>query len=240
MGAVQDSQGVQTGSNNVQVNLFTGEQPRGPVVAGNVPQPAPAFQPRGDLMTALRTMGPGVSVVRSVTGLRGVGKTQLVAAYARDRRQSGWRLIAWVNAETTSAILDGLAVVADRLGIERAGKLRETLGLEVRNRLEADGERCLIVFDNVTDPGAVLPYVPSIGDPQVLITSTESSATALGKAIAIAVFTEEEALIFLAGRTGLDDGEGARAVARELGHLPLALSQAGALIATVTRTGRRS
>jgi hypothetical protein len=240
MGAVQDSQGVQTGSNNVQVNLFTGEQPRGPVVAGNVPQSAPAFQPRGDLMTALRTMGPGVSVVRSVTGLRGVGKTQLVAAYARDRRQSGWRLIAWVNAETTSAILDGLAVVADRLGIERAGKLRETLGLEVRNRLEADGERCLIVFDNVTDPGAVLPYVPSIGDPQVLITSTESSATALGKAIAIAVFTEEEALIFLAGRTGLDDGEGARAVARELGHLPLALSQAGALIATVTRTGRRS
>jgi hypothetical protein len=133
-------QGVQLGgAGNVQVNLFTGRRPPGPVVAGNIPQPAPAFQPRDDLMAALRTAGPGVSVVRAVTGLRGVGKTQLAAAYARDRRQAGWRLVAWVNAETTAAVLDGLAVAADRLGIERAGKTLDDLGLEVRNRLEADG-----------------------------------------------------------------------------------------------------
>ena len=228
---VTGSQGVQLGDGNVQINLFAGPQPRGPIVAGNIPQPAPAFQPREDLMTALRTAGSGVSVVQAVTGLRGVGKTQLAAAYARDRRQAGWRLVAWVNAETTPAILDGLAVVADRLGLERAGKTLEDLGLEVRNRLEADGERCLIVFDNVADPDAIGPYVPSIGDPQVLITSTESAVTALGSPVEVEVFTEEEALAFLGARTRLDDQAGARSLASELGCLPLALAQAAAVIA---------
>src|SRR5260370_42105585 len=74
--------GAQVGNDNVQVNLFSGEAPRGPVVAGNVPQAPPAFQPREDLMARLRAARPGVSVVRAVTGLRGVGKTQLAAAYA--------------------------------------------------------------------------------------------------------------------------------------------------------------
>ena len=45
------------------------------------------------------------------------------------------------------------------------------------------------------------------------------------------VFTEDEALAFLAERTGrADDGRGAGA-GGELGFLPLALAQAGAVIA---------
>ena len=49
--------------------------------------------------------------------------------------------------------------------------------------------------------------------------------------MAVDVFTEEEALAFLAERTGLDNPAGARQVAGELGFLPLGLAQAAALIA---------
>ena len=45
------------------------------------------------------------------------------------------------------------------------------------------------------------------------------------------MFTEEEALAFLAERTGLDDAAGARELALELGFLPLGLAQSAALIA---------
>jgi hypothetical protein len=75
--------GGQFGDDNLQINLFSGEPPRGPVVAGNIPQAPPAFQPRDDLMAVLRRSGPGV---RAVSGMRGVGKTQLVpyqATFAR-------------------------------------------------------------------------------------------------------------------------------------------------------------
>src|SRR6185437_831034 len=133
---VAGSQGTQVGDHNVQVNfLFGGRRPSGPVVAGNVPQAPPAFQPREDLMVQLRAAGPGVSVVRAVTGMRGVGKTQLAAAYARECIAGGWRLVAWINAEDTASVLAGLEVVANRLGIDRPGTALEAIGTEVRNRV---------------------------------------------------------------------------------------------------------
>jgi tetratricopeptide (TPR) repeat protein len=232
MSQVYDSRGVQTGDHNVQINLFSGEQPRGPVVAGSVPQAPPAFQPRDDLMTQLRVHGPGVSVVRAVTGLRGVGKTQLAAAYARECIDAGWRLVAWVNAEDTPSILAGLEAVAARLGIDKPGTALETIATEVRNRVEADGEKCLLVYDNVTNPAALRPYLPAAGKSQVIVTSTQASALSLGDPTEVAVFTEQEARDFLADRTGHGDPSGADDVAGELGHLPLALAQAAAVIRT--------
>jgi tetratricopeptide (TPR) repeat protein/transcriptional regulator with XRE-family HTH domain len=207
------------------------ERPAGAVVAGNVPLAPSAFQPRDDLIAELRAAGPGVSVVRAVTGMRGVGKTQLAAAYARQCRELGWRLIAWVNAEDTAGLLGGLAVVADRLGIDRSGKTLETIGAEVRNRLEADGDRSLIVFDNVTDLDVVRPYIPALGTPQVVITSTEATVAGAGRPVQVDVFSEDESVSFLAARTGRDDPAGASALAAELGCLPLALAQAAAVIA---------
>jgi hypothetical protein len=228
------SLGFQVGDGNVQHNtfnfLFGGSQPDGPVVAGNVPQAPQAFQPREDLMAILRAAGSGVSVVRAVTGMRGVGKTQLAAAYARECINAGWRLVAWVNAEETAGILNGLVVVADRLGVTHSGVSQEMVAGEVRNRLEADGSRCLIVFDNVTDPNSVRPYTPSAGDCQIIVTSTQANAVTLGRPTQIGVFTEDQSLAFLGERTGIDDTAGARALADEVGHLPLALAQAAAVI----------
>jgi hypothetical protein len=126
--------------------------------------------------------------------------------------------------------LNGLAVAADRLGISRPGTDLEIIGSEVRNRLEADGERCLIVYDNVTDPDSLAPYVPSAGQSQVLITSTQASALTLGSPTQVDVFTERESLDFLTERTKLHDSVGAKTLAAEVGHLPLALAQAAAVI----------
>ena len=201
-------------------------------VVGDIPREPPAFQPRAELLAKLKRFWPGAPMVHAVTGMPGTGKTQLAAGYARARLADGWRLVAWINAKDTAALLTGMAGVADAAGLSESGARRGTgdVSRAVVRRLETDGDRCLIVFDNADDPDLLRRFVPARGA-QVLITSSGSPADRRGVGVPVDVFTAGEALAFLAERTGLPDVVGATAVAAELGHLPLALALAAAVIA---------
>jgi tetratricopeptide (TPR) repeat protein len=206
---------------------------RDQLVVGNILQQPPGFQPRPYLMGQLDRAsfaGPAVCVL---TGRRGAGKTQLAAAYARAKLAAGWRLVAWVNAADSGSLLAGLAAVADAAGLSDGSSPRDVAEVSrmVRDRLETDGNHCLLVFDDAEDPDLLQPFVPVVGAARVLIISTRQSMTNLGISIPVDVFSAEEALALLDGQTGLADDEGAAAVVAELGHLPLALAQASAMIA---------
>jgi tetratricopeptide (TPR) repeat protein len=199
------------------------------VVAGEIPQEPMGFQPRPELLAALDSPGGGPRVVHALTGMRGVGKTHLAAAYARAKLAAGWRLVAWVNAEEPSGLLTGLAEVAAALGLDAGGA--QAAGRAVRNRLETDGDRCLLVFDNAADADLLRPFLPAAGLARVIITSNRQSVANLGAGVPVDVFTEGEALTFLAARTGQADAAGAVELADQVGCLPLALAQAAAVIA---------
>jgi tetratricopeptide (TPR) repeat protein len=202
------------------------------IVVGAIPAQRPGFQPRPALLGQLNRACQGASVV-VLTGTQGVGKTQLAAAYARARLAGGWRLIAWVNAQDSESVRVGLAAVADVTGLsdDGSGRSPAEAGHAVRNWLEADGERCLLVFVGAEDPEVLRPFVPVEGAARVLITAARESVAYLGASVPVSVFSAEEALALLEGRTGLADRAGAAAVAAELGHLPLALDQAAGTIA---------
>jgi tetratricopeptide (TPR) repeat protein len=202
------------------------------VVVGNIPREPAGFQPRADLLAELDRAGAGVSVMHAASALPGVGRTQLAAAYARAKLAAGWPLVAWVNAADTGSLLAGLAVAADAAGLADDGGGRDATGAGrlLRRHLETEGDRCLLVFDDAEDPDALQPFIPAGGAAQVLITSAGPAAADLGTSVPVGVFSTDEALAFLTARTGLADEAGAAAVAARLGHLPLALAQAAAVI----------
>jgi Tetratricopeptide repeat len=201
------------------------------VVVGDIPALRPGFQPRPALLAQLNRASQRSPVV--LTGNSGVGKTQLAAACARARMAVNWRLIAWVNARDSETLLAGLAAVAEATGLSVGGSRPDTAdaGQAVRHWLEADGNRRLLVFDGVEDPGLLRPFVPAAGAARVMITVAREPMAELGTSVPVDVFSAEEALALLNGRTGLADEAGASAVASELGHLPLVLDQAAAVIA---------
>jgi tetratricopeptide (TPR) repeat protein len=202
------------------------------VVVGDIPAQRPGFQPRPALLAQLNQARPGPSVVM-LTGAWGVGKTQLAAAYARARAAGGWRLIVWVNARDSQSLLAGLAEAAETAVLSDGGSQQGASdpGQVFRQWLEADGSRCLLVFDDAEDLGLLQPFVPAAGAARILITMAREPMAELGTRVPVDVFSAEEALALLDGRTGLADEAGAAAVAAELGQLPLALDQAAAVIA---------
>ena len=202
------------------------------VVVGDIPLEPPGFRSRADLLAKLDRTEARVLVIYPAAGLLGPGTTQLAAAYARARLADGWRLVAWVNAAETGSLQTGLAAVAEATGLTDGGSGRDIAdaGQTVRHLLETDGDRCLLVFDDVADPEVLRPFVPADGTAQVLITSARQPTANLATAVPVDVFSADEALPFLTGRTGLDDEAGAAAVAAVLGHLPLALALAAPVI----------
>jgi tetratricopeptide (TPR) repeat protein len=203
------------------------------VVVGDVPAQRPGFLPRPALLAQLNQLDERVPVVHVLTGPQGAGKSQLAAAYARARLAADWRLVAWVNAENPASLLAGLAAAADAAGLSGGGSGRSPadVSLALRHWLEADGDRCLLVFDDAEDPGVLRSFLPVRGRARVVITAADEAVADLGSQIKVDVFSAEEALALLNGRTGLGDEAGATAVAAELGYMPLALDQAAAVIA---------
>lgn len=200
------------------------------VVVGEIPAMPAAFVERALLERLTRALDQNiVAVVCALTGMRGVGKTQLAAAYARSKIADGCRLVGWVNAETTGDLIAGLARIADRLEIaDPSGDSAESARRLTEHLATMRGD-AVLVLDNATDPDEVHRFVPASGA-RVIITSTSRSFTDLGAVIDVSTYTRPESVGYLTERTGRNKDTDAGTIADELGDLPLALASAAATI----------
>jgi hypothetical protein len=199
-----------------------------PVVVGAIPREPKHFQPRTGLVELNRLADSGgVAVICPVSGGPGIGKTQLAAAYARQRVNDGWPIVAWIPADTQDQMISGLAALAVRLGFR--GKDPLDAATQALSHLNTVNTPALMVFDNVADLDAVAEYLPATGGAQIVITSRKN-AEEFGDPVPVDVFTVEESLRFLHEATGVEDDVGAAKLTEELGGLPLALTQAAGVI----------
>jgi MFS family permease len=201
-------------------------------VVGEVPAQAAGFVGRADILDEVQkaiasAAGPGVV---SLVGPPGAGKTQLAAAWLRSQVQARVSVVAWIGAETEATLLDGLAAVAESVGAAPGETAVTVRAAAARRWIESTGRSVALVFDNVVDIEVVRRWLPSVGGATVVITGVRRAARDLGSLVEVGPFPPSAAVGFLAERTGLDDGSGAAAVAAELGALPLAMSQAAAVI----------
>jgi tetratricopeptide (TPR) repeat protein len=228
--------------------------PRGgiPAIWGGVPTRNKNFTGREDILDQLREGAssrvtavlpesgqrgaqgdPGNPIPQGVHGLGGVGKTAIAIEYAW-RFRSDYDLVWWIAADQLPSVRGSLAELAQRLGLEASPAAGvDGLIAAVRDALRR-GEpysRWLIVFDNADQPEEIENLIPT-GSGDVLITSRNHRWESVIRTVPMDVFRPGESRDFLLKRVrkGLAEADADR-LARELGHLPLALEQAGAMLA---------
>ncbi|TYB45281.1 FxSxx-COOH system tetratricopeptide repeat protein [Actinomadura chibensis] len=204
-----------------------------PAVWGKVPLRNKNFTGREELLTELKT-----AISRQVTavlphalhGLGGVGKTQMAVEFAY-RYQVDYDIVWWVPADQPKLVLPMLANLAPHLGLPSSAILgvedAANAVLDALRRGDPYG-RWLVIFDNADEPEDLQGLLPQGG--HVLITSRNPRWDSVGHTVQVDVFTREESIAFLDKRVPRTINEGdADRLAHELGDLPLALEQAGAL-----------
>lgn len=206
-----------------------------PLIWGNVPQRIRNFTGRADILDRLR---PGASstvafvLPHALQGFGGVGKTAVAIEYAY-RRRPEYDLVWWIPADDPVLVPSSLAALAEQLGLQSAmaaGIQGAALAVLDALRRGEPYSRWLLIFDNADQPDELNTLIPRDGPGDVLITSRNPRWHAVAETIQVDVFSRAESTEFLAKRVakGLEEAE-ANQLAEELGDLPLALEQAGAL-----------
>ncbi|MDQ1247267.1 MAG: hypothetical protein QG597_1637, partial [Actinomycetota bacterium] len=189
------------------------------------------FTGRADVIWNLRrTFREGHSIV-ALSGLGGVGKTQLANEYAH-RFRSSYELIWWINADNPRAVEGALADLADAVGIPAQAEREKTMTSTLDSLRRGEPTRdWLIVLDNAEEPASLarllakqLPGTPG----HVLVTtrSQDWEGERFAAGIQVPVFHRVESTSRLRNQVTDLTSKEADELAEALGDLPLAVDAA--------------
>ncbi|KAH0551387.1 hypothetical protein GP486_007398 [Trichoglossum hirsutum] len=172
-------------------------------------------------------------------GMGGQGKTQLALEYCRVATISGrYQGVFWVDASSPITVSHGFETIAAKLS--RGDRVLDDMDSKIAFVKETLGRwqmSWLLVFDNYDQPGEfrnIAAYFPHGEAGEILIISRHADSERLGVTIRVTRMTEDEGLELLLRRTNQDRSDDnateGRKIIQKLGHLPLAIDQAGAYI----------
>lgn len=188
-----------------------------------------------------RSNTAAIGQTHAISGLGGIGKTQLAVEYAY-RYRSKYCSIFWALAdsrETLNAAYSNLARLLDLPSKDQPEQ--QLIVTAIKDWLETN-QGWLLIFDNADDPNLLIDFLPTLYSGHILLTTRASALGELAETIALPKLPEDESISFLLHRSGINkklqpgtqialrEKEAARVIVQELDSLPLALDQAGAYI----------
>ncbi len=218
-----------------QPSLWTVPYPRNPLFTGREAE----LQAIEEAFSA----GQHAAIVQAqaISGLGGIGKTQLALEYAY-RHRAAYRFVFWVLADTRDTLNAAYSELAEMLELpERQQREQSLIVAAVKGWLAAH-QGWLLILDNADDLSVVRDFLPAHSSGHILLTTRAHAMGRLARRIEVKKLLVEEGSRFLLHRSGLlaeqrtleDADPTTRSIVteivRELDGLPLALDQAGAYI----------
>ena len=217
-----------------------------PVLSGLMPPLADSYTPRAESgPDPADDLHPGETVVlvtagdttRALGGMGGTGKTQLAAAIAHTLWTRGAvDLVLWVTASSRDAVLTGYAQALGDVGLPDPYEGPEVAASHFLAWLAETPRPWLAVLDDLSDPAVLDGLWPWGAQGRVLVTTNRPDAALRAhspRAVELGPFSDRESLAYLSTRLQADRDQwtGALDLAADLGFLPIALAQAGTLMA---------
>lgn len=111
-----------------------------------------------------------------LTGPSGSGKTKLAAMYVHSEADSYDR-VTWIDSESEASIVSSLLKQSNMIGIPNPEGIgdAESIADAFKGSVSTFIGRWLIVFDNAHDARGLRPWMPTRGNADVLVTSTDSA-----------------------------------------------------------------
>ncbi|MFF3868281.1 FxSxx-COOH system tetratricopeptide repeat protein [Micromonospora sp. NPDC001898] len=213
------------------MTVNTGRVVRWPHRVGVIPTVADAYQHRRRIELEQATAGGGTAVL---SGLGGVGKTQLAVAAAHHAwSRQRVDLLVWVTAATRQGVVATYAQGAYGI-LDTADEEGEQAATRFLAWLATTDRRWLIVLDDLRAPADLTGlWPPAMTTGTVLVTTRRRDAALAGgkrRLLDVDVFTPGEATAYLRHKLPHEPVDQLHQLAADLGHLPLALAQATAYL----------
>lgn len=212
-----------------------------------IPYPRnPFFLGRDELLSQIHTLlqacqVTALSQAQAISGLGGIGKTQIAVEYAY-RYSQEYQMVLWARAESIDTLNTSYSQIATELNLpEQEVQEQEILIQAVKTWLR-DHRTWLLILDNADELTLLRDYLPPVMGGHLLITTRASAIGRLARRIEVKTFTEAQGALFLLRRASMlapddplsqaseQDQQVAQAISNALGGLPLALDQAGAYL----------
>ncbi|GAB1513246.1 FxSxx-COOH system tetratricopeptide repeat protein [Actinophytocola sp. KF-1] len=240
---VDQSMGVQVGSDN-HLHVYRAEAgPRWPVRDGVLPLAADHYQHRDMSVTVEESLGEADTVMlvpaaaTIVAGMGGVGKTQIAANYVRPLwHDSAIDVAVWITATDRDTIVSSYARTARALHLVSRDDEVERAAVALLNWLATTDRRWVIVLDDLQVPSDLAQLWPPHSATGQTVVTTRRRDAALARAdrriVEVTPYTAAESRSYLSARLAAHPTllDGAADLAEELHHLPLALAQASAYL----------
>jgi hypothetical protein len=213
----------------------------------NVPYPRNSFFiGRDEILTRLRTQlqagqAAALSQPHAITGLGGIGKTQLAVEYAY-RFHQNYQVVLWARAESTEALTSSYVTIASLLNLPEQKEQEQAITVQAVKTWLQRHSGWLLILDNADDLTLVPAFLPPVLGGHLLLTTRSSIVGHLASRLEVDTLSAEQGALFLLRRAALmapdatlehvspKPRELAMQVSQELGGLPLALDQAGAYL----------
>ncbi len=206
----------------------------------------PFFTGREDILTRLHNALHSQKVVSSmpvyaISGLGGIGKTQVVIEYAYRSRED-YQAILWVRADSPETLLGEIGALAQALDLPEKEASDQSRLTRAIKRWFQNQNGWLLILDNVEDLEILEEVLPPVHQGHVLLTSRALATGALAQRIDLEPLDTQDGVVLLLRRAKriapdasvkeicMQDYECANEVAMSMGGLPLALDQAGAYL----------